>query len=65
MAKKKSETLNYETAMTELQQIVTDLQSEAIGIDELSDKVKKAAELISFCKTKLRSTESDINQFFE
>ena len=65
MAKKQAENLSYEKAMAELQQIVTDLQSEAIGIDELSEKVKKAADLISFCKTKLRSTEEDINQFFE
>ncbi|MFT5164980.1 MAG: exodeoxyribonuclease VII small subunit [Saprospiraceae bacterium] len=65
MTKKQAENQTYEQAMTELQQIVTDLQSEAVGIDELSDKVKKAAELINFCKTKLRSTEADIDQFFE
>lgn len=65
MAKKKSEELSYESAMTELQQIVSDLQAEAIGIDALSDKVKRAASLIQFCKTKLRTTEEDIDQFFE
>jgi len=65
MAKKKSETLSYENAMSELQNIISDLQAEAIGIDDLSDKVKRAASLISFCKNKLRSTEQDINQFFE
>ncbi len=65
MAKKKSEALSYENAMSELQKIISDLQAEAIGIDDLSEKVKRAAELISFCKNKLRSTEKDINQFFE
>ncbi len=65
MAKKQTEALNYEKAMSELQQIVTDLQSETIGIDQLSEQVKRASSLIKFCKTKLRSTEEDINQFFE
>jgi len=65
MAKKQTEKNTYEAAMTELQKIVTDLQSETIGIDELSEKVKRAAELINFCKAKLRSTEEDISQFFE
>lgn len=65
MAKQKSTILTYEQAMKELQQIVTALQNETIGIDELSEKVKKAAELIDFCKSKLRSTQEDIDQFFE
>ncbi len=65
MAKKSSKELSYEKAMEELQSIVTDLQSEAISIDDLSEKIKRAASLISFCKTKLRSTETDINQLLE
>ena len=65
MAKKNTEKLTYEKAMSELQQIVTALQSEAVGVDGLSDQVKRAAELIDFCKTKLRSTEEDIDQLFD
>lgn len=65
MAKKKASDQTYEHAMKELQQIVMELQSEAVGIDDLSEKVKRAAELINFCKTKLRTTEEDIHQFFE
>lgn len=64
MAKKKT-TISYEEAMEELQSIIGDLQSEAIGIDQLSDKVKRAAELIEYCKTKLRTTEEDINTLLD
>lgn len=64
MAKKAKNIQTYESAMTELQQIVADLQAEAIGIDDLSEKVKRAADLIQFCKTKLRNTENDLDGFF-
>jgi exodeoxyribonuclease VII small subunit len=33
-----------------------------IGIDELALKVKRAAELISVCKAKLKSTELDVQK---
>jgi exodeoxyribonuclease VII small subunit len=52
--------MSYEAALQELQEIVDLLQEEAIGIDTLSEKVKRAAELIRFCREKLRSTEEDV-----
>ncbi len=64
MAKRKPNINSYEKAMQELQEIVDQLQEEAIGIDDLSLKVKRAAELIQFCKEKLRSTESDVTAIF-
>lgn len=52
----------YQQSLTELQQIVADLENEVIGVDELSEKVKRAAELIQFCQQKLRGTEDAIKQ---
>ncbi|MEZ4887393.1 MAG: exodeoxyribonuclease VII small subunit [Chitinophagales bacterium] len=52
----------YNQSLTELQQIVADLENEAIGVDELSEKVKRASELIQFCQQKLRSTEAAIGE---
>ncbi|MCB0588467.1 MAG: exodeoxyribonuclease VII small subunit [Phaeodactylibacter sp.] len=57
--------LTYEAALEELQQIVADLQEDAIGVDELSDKVKRAAELIAYCREKLRTTEESLEGLFE
>ena len=65
MAKGKSNLSSYEKAMEELQQIVDQLQEEAIGIDDLSTKIKRAAELIQFCKEKLRTTDSDLKNIFK
>ena len=64
MAKRKPSIPSYEKAMQELQEIVDQLQEETIGIDDLSEKVKRASELIQFCKEKLRSTDSDIKNIF-
>ncbi len=58
-------TLNYQSAMEELQTIVAQLEANAIGIDELSEKVKRAAELVQFCQQKLRTTEKEMDNLFE
>ena len=52
----------YTEAFEELQQIVSQIEEGAITIDELSEKVKRAALLIRICKAKLTSTEEDVNQ---
>ena len=53
--------LLYTEAFNELQQIVRDMEDGEITVDELSLKVKRAAELIKICKQKLTSTEEDVN----
>ena len=53
--------MKYSSAFKELQEIVSEIESGEISVDELSEKVKKAAQLIKFCKTKLTSTEEDVN----
>lgn len=58
-------TLSYQSAMQELQTIVAQLEANAIGIDELSEKVKRAAELVQFCQKKLRTTEKEMDNLFD
>jgi exodeoxyribonuclease VII small subunit len=57
-----SKKMTYDSAFAELNKILTSLQNEETGLDELSDKLKRAAELSEFCKTKLRSIEADIEK---
>jgi len=57
-----TEDLTYETAFTELEGIMQDLQDEKVSVDELGAKVKRAAELITFSNTMLRSTEAEVNR---
>ncbi len=61
MAKKKTtDELTYDAAMLELQKIVAQLQNDSIGVDDLAENVKRASELILFCREKLRTTETDL-----
>lgn len=52
--------MTYEEAYNELQDIIQHMEHGSIGVDELSVKVKRAAELIAFCKKKLNDTELDV-----
>ncbi|MDX1910481.1 MAG: exodeoxyribonuclease VII small subunit [Saprospiraceae bacterium] len=53
---------NYESAWAELQQVVNELQSGAVGIDELSAKIERASELVRFCRERLRNTEDAVSR---
>lgn len=63
MAKKTKTT--YETALKELQEIVSQLQEEMVSVDDLSAKAKRAATLVSFCQDKLRTTEKELKDLFD
>jgi len=53
---------SYSDAFEELQSIVKEIEEGEISVDELSEKVKRAAELITICREKLSTTEEDVNQ---
>lgn len=54
--------LSYTEAYNELQLIAENLESGKYSIDEISEKIKKAAELVNYCKTKLRTIETEIDE---
>jgi exodeoxyribonuclease VII small subunit len=55
-------TLTYEQAYKELAAIASEIENETISVDVLAEKVKKASQLITFCQTKLKSTETEVNK---
>lgn len=57
--------IRYTEAFEELQKIVSDIEEGQISVDELSDKVKRAAYLIRICKARLTATETDVNQILK
>jgi exodeoxyribonuclease VII small subunit len=57
MSKKKP---TYQEALIELENIVTKLENDHTDIDELSILTRRAAELVTYCREKLRSTEEDL-----
>lgn len=54
--------LTYEEAYKELALIAKDIENENVSVDVLAQKVKRASELITFCQTKLKSTEAEVNK---
>ena len=54
--------MTYEAAYQELAAIAREIESESVSVDVLAEKVKRAAELIAYCQTKLRSTEAEVNK---
>ena len=61
----KEKQVSYDKAFEELQQIISEMESGEISVDLLSEKVKRAAELIQLCKNKLTSTENDVQQILK
>jgi exodeoxyribonuclease VII small subunit len=54
--------LTYEEAYNELALIAKEIENESVSVDVLAKKVKRASELITFCQTKLKSTEAEVNK---
>ena len=55
----------YTQAIEELEKIVSSIENEDVNVDELSVKVKRAAELIKICKSKLHNTEEEVNNILK
>ncbi|RKZ16273.1 exodeoxyribonuclease VII small subunit [bacterium] len=46
--------------MTEVEEILSGLESEEVDIDRLGDEVKRAVELITVCREKLEKTDREV-----
>ncbi len=57
--------MNYEAAFSELQLIVKEIENGTISVDELSKRVKRAAELIQICRQKLENTEKEVGELLK
>ena len=52
----------YASAISELEEIVTEIESGEVDVDVLTVKVKRASELIKFCKDNLKGTQKTVNK---
>jgi exodeoxyribonuclease VII small subunit len=60
-----NQNLTYKEATQELEAILKAIETDAVDVDELTQKVQRSSELIKICKQKLRSAEEAINQVFD
>ena len=54
--------LKYEAALAELQAIVGKMENDELDIDQMSEQLKRAQELIKLCKDKLTKTDEEIKK---
>ncbi len=56
------EELTYTEAFERLQKIVSRMESASISVDDLSDNIRAAAELVRICREKLTKAEEEANK---
>lgn len=59
------EPLTYTQAKQELEEIVSAIESDELDVDALTEKVKRASQLIAFCKEKLTKTDKELQKILE
>ena len=57
-----SKEIKYEAAFAELQTIVRKMENDELDIDQMSEQLKHALELIKLCKDKLMKTDEEIQK---
>ena len=57
--------LTYTEAFEQLQEIVSKMENADISVDELSDNIKKATQLIKICKDKLTKAEEEVQKLLD
>lgn len=58
----KNKELTYSQALKELEKIVKEIESDEVDIDILAEKIKRASQILTFCKGKLRTAEDEVKK---
>src|SRR5262249_51131471 len=66
MAKKRDgkgdDDLGYAEAMTELDEILDELEGDHLDVDVLAERVRRASELIKLCRTRIARAQDDVDR---
>lgn len=60
-----NEPKNYAEAIAEVEKIVAEFGNGTLDVDTLATQVKRATELIGWCKARLSKAEKDVNEVLE
>ncbi|WP_400191890.1 exodeoxyribonuclease VII small subunit [Hymenobacter sp. B81] len=55
----------YRDAIAELETLLRRLETENVDVDELTASAQRAADLIRFCKQRLRTAEATLDRVFD
>jgi len=57
--------ISYAKAIKQIEEILEKIENEELNVDELTANVKKAADLLKICKSKLHDTEEEIQKILD
>jgi exodeoxyribonuclease VII small subunit len=57
--------LSYAEAVAAIEEILQQIESGELDVDELAEKVKQASELLKICKKKLFETEKEVEKILK
>ena len=57
--------LSYSEAIATIDEILQQIETGELDVDELAEKVKQASELLKLCKGKLFSTEKEVEKILK
>jgi exodeoxyribonuclease VII small subunit len=57
--------LSYSEAVATIDEILQQIETGELDVDELAEKVKQAAELLKICRGKLFSTEKEVEKILK
>lgn len=60
MAGKAQKTLSFESAMAELEQLVSDMENGKLTLEDSLVAYKRGAELLSFCRARLEDAQQQV-----
>jgi exodeoxyribonuclease VII small subunit len=61
-SKSSDESIPYQDAINELEEILSEIETGEADVDVLSEKVKRALFLISYCRAKLKHTDDEVRK---
>jgi exodeoxyribonuclease VII small subunit len=56
------EPIGYADAMTELGEIIDELERDDLDVDVLAERVTRASELIKLCRGRIARAQADVNR---
>ncbi len=57
-----AETIDYATAVTELEGILAELERDNVDVDHLAERVQRAATLIALCRSRISAAQVQIER---
>lgn len=54
--------IGYAEALTELEAILAEIEDDAVDVDVLATRVKRAAELLRICRERITAAQLEVSQ---